>query len=192
MSLLGIDVGTSGCKTAAFSEDGVALPAPTANTPSSTQPGWAELDSRRVWDCVRENIAEVAAKVSNDPVRALCVSSMGEAATPVTLDRRVLGPCILSSDTRGSEYIKNLDNRFPRKSSMPRIRMFWACSILSPSFCGAGSISLSFTSKLTSFCCGETLLRSCWAVSPSLIIPSPIAPFFSTFTSRIGRIDCWA
>jgi xylulokinase len=72
------------------------------------QPGWAELDSRTVWNRVQENIAEVAAKVQKDPVRALCVSSMGEAATPVTLNRKVLGTCILSSDTRGSEYIRAL------------------------------------------------------------------------------------
>jgi xylulokinase len=110
VSLLGIDVGTSGCKTAAFSEDGVALAgAYREYAVEHPQPGWAELDSRRVWECVRENIAEVAAKVVHDPIRALCVSSLGEAATPVTLDRRVLGPCILSSDTRGSEYVKNLE-----------------------------------------------------------------------------------
>jgi xylulokinase len=110
MSLLGVDVGTSGCKAAAFSEDGQALAtAYREYAIQHPQPGWAELDSRRVWECVRENIAEVAARVGNDPVRALCVSSMGEAATPVTLDRRVLGPCILSSDTRGSEYVKDLE-----------------------------------------------------------------------------------
>lgn len=109
MSLLGIDVGTSGCKTAAFSEDGVPLAtAYREYAVQHPQPAWAELDSRRVWDCVRENIAEVAARVNHDPVRALCVSSMGEAMTPVTMDRRVLGGCILSSDTRGSEYIEDL------------------------------------------------------------------------------------
>ena len=109
MSLLGIDVGTSGCKAAAFSEDGQALASAYREyVIQHPQPGWAELDTREVWECVRENIAEVAARVGNDPVRALCVSSIGEAMTPVTLDRRVLGPCILSSDTRGSEYIKDL------------------------------------------------------------------------------------
>jgi xylulokinase len=109
VSILGIDVGTSGCKAAAFSEDGRALAnAYREYAIQHPQPGWAELDSRRVWESVRQNIAEVAAGVGNDPVRALCVSSIGEAATPVTLDRKVLGPCILSSDTRGSEYITDL------------------------------------------------------------------------------------
>jgi xylulokinase len=109
MSLLGIDAGTSGCKTAAFSADGRALASAYREyVVQHPQPGWAELDSSGVWECVRQNIAEVAAKVGNDPVRAICVSSMGEAATPVTLDRQVVGPCILSSDTRGSEYIKDL------------------------------------------------------------------------------------
>jgi glycerol kinase len=60
---------------------------PTANTQfKHPQPGWAELDSRRAWECERENIAEVVARVRKDPIRALCVSSMGEVMASVTLN----------------------------------------------------------------------------------------------------------
>jgi xylulokinase len=109
VSLLGVDVGTTGCKAAAFSERGLCLASAYREYPTlHPRDGWAELDSRHVWDCVRATIGEVAAQVTKDPIRALSVSSMGEAATPVSNQREILGTCILSSDTRGADYIEAL------------------------------------------------------------------------------------
>ena len=117
MSLLGIDVGTSGCKAAAFLESGECL-ASAYREYATLHPreGWAELDSREVWNCVRDTIAEVSGRVTQHPVRALCVSSMGEAMTPVSKDRQILGPCILSSDTRGMEYVEALARQIPQEA----------------------------------------------------------------------------
>ena len=51
MSLLGIDVGTSGCKAALFSEDGRMLElAYEEYDYQCPQPGWAELDSLKIWE----------------------------------------------------------------------------------------------------------------------------------------------
>jgi xylulokinase len=109
VSLLGIDVGTTGCKAAAFSEAGDCLASAYREYPTlRPRYGWAELDSRHVWACVKDTIAEVAARTTRDPITALCVSSMGEAMTPVTKDRKILGTCILSSDLRGPEFIEEL------------------------------------------------------------------------------------
>ena len=109
MSLLGVDVGTTGCKAAAFSELGLCLASAYREYPTlHPGDGWAELDSRHVWDCVRATIGKVAAQVAKDPIRALSVSSMGEAATPVSKQREILSSCILSSDTRGADYIEAL------------------------------------------------------------------------------------
>ena len=117
MSLLGIDVGTSGCKAAAFAESGECLASAYREYATlHPRPGWAELDSREVWSCVQKTIAEVAARVAQHPVRALCVSSMGEAMTPVSKDRQILGSCILSSDTRGMEYIEALARQIPQEA----------------------------------------------------------------------------
>ena len=110
MSLLGIDLGTSGCKVAAFSMDGACI-AQTRRDYAihQPQPGRAELDSREVWARVREAIAEVAAQTSHDPVRALATSSFGEAVVPVSRDRRILGNSILCMDTRGAEHAAALE-----------------------------------------------------------------------------------
>jgi xylulokinase len=112
MSLLGIDIGTSGCKAGAFSADGHCLAEAYREYPTlHPQPGWAELDSRLVWQCVLDIIAETAAQTGADPVTALCASSMGEAMVPVTRDRQILGPSILSSDIRGAAAIQALKQK---------------------------------------------------------------------------------
>lgn len=106
MSLLGIDVGTTGCKAAVFAPDGRCL-ASAYREYATLHPrdGWAELDSRLVWSQVCAAIREVAVGAQHDPVTALSVSSMGEAVTPVSADRRILANCMLMSDSRGGEYV---------------------------------------------------------------------------------------
>lgn len=105
MSLLGIDVGTTGCKAAVYTPEGTCLARAYREYPTlHPRPGWAELDSRLVWERVKEVVAEVARRTGHDPITAICVSSMGEAMTPVSRDRRILGNAILCSDARGAEY----------------------------------------------------------------------------------------
>ncbi len=109
MSLLGIDVGTSGCKAVLFGEDGRVLASAYQEYDiQRPQPGWAELDAPDVWQRIRLALAAVAASSRTDPVQALCVSSMGEATVPVTRDRRILGPSLTYSDARGQEYLRSL------------------------------------------------------------------------------------
>jgi len=110
MSLLGVDVGTTGCKAAAFSEKEGRLLASAYEEydVKRPRPGRAELDAVEVWSKVKRVIVAVAASTAADPIRALAVSSLGEAAVPVTADRQVLGPSILHFDTRGEEYLKGL------------------------------------------------------------------------------------
>ena len=109
---MGIDVGTSGCKTAVFSETGQCLASAYREYPVlHPHPGWAELESQDVWNCVRATVAEVAAEVTHDPVQALAVSSLGEAMAPVSNHRQILGRSITSLDTRGREYMEELARR---------------------------------------------------------------------------------
>lgn len=109
MSLLGIDIGTSGCKAAVFSEDGRLLGlAYEEYDYQRPQPGWAELDSLQVWQQVERTIGQAVADAKGDPVKALCVSSLGETCVPVSSDRKILGPALLNFDVRGEEYLNEL------------------------------------------------------------------------------------
>ena len=110
MSLLGIDIGTTGCKSTAFSLEGNELAMSYREYEIITEKeGFAELDSHEVWQKVKDTIKEVASCTTGiDPVTALSVSSMGEAFVPVTKDRKIVGSSILGSDLRGEEFLKSL------------------------------------------------------------------------------------
>ena len=109
MSILGLDIGTTNCKGAAYSLDGKCLCRASREYPTlQQQDGWAELDSRAVMKAVFDIIRELAlaANLAGDAVRAICVSALGEAVTPVSRDRQILGNAILHFDRRGSTEIK--------------------------------------------------------------------------------------
>ena len=101
MSLLGIDVGTTGCKVIAFQEDGEILAQAYGEYPLvHPQPGWSELDSNLVWEKVSNGIRQVAAQTKTDPIEAISVASQGEAVTPVWGNCEVLANAITTFDSR--------------------------------------------------------------------------------------------
>lgn len=109
MSLLGIDVGTTGCKASVFSEDGNLLSSAYREYPTlRNSQGESELDSFQVWEKTKSVIREAASKAGNDRISALSVSSLGEALVPVSSGRKILGNSILCSDTRGGNYVEML------------------------------------------------------------------------------------
>jgi xylulokinase len=117
MSLLGIDLGTSGCKAGIFALDGACLAqAYRGYDMRHPRPGWSELDSHGVWQSVRSIVAEVAAQARRDPVTALSVSAFGEAFVPVTRDRKLLDDSILCVDDRGGEHVDRLLADFGREA----------------------------------------------------------------------------
>ncbi len=117
MSLLGVDVGTTGCKAGVFSGEGVCLAqAYREYDMLHPRPGWSELDSAEVWRKIREVMAEVAVSAKADPIRALSVSAFGEAFVPVTRERVLLDNSILCVDERGREHMERLLAAFDRES----------------------------------------------------------------------------
>ena len=117
MSLLGIDVGTTGTKAAAFTTGGHQLASAYVEYDfRHPAPGWAELDSVEVWKLIQEAIRRVVAGTASDPIRAISVSSMGEAMVPVSGDRQILGPSINPNfDLRGEGYLQALASKLDNK-----------------------------------------------------------------------------
>jgi xylulokinase len=109
VSLLGIDIGTTGCKAVAFSTEGrqLSLAYEEYNLVGGGS-GRAELDAAEVWRKVQQVIRAAVAGAGKDTVSALAVSSMGEAMVPVSADRTILGPSLTMLDTRGEEYLEGL------------------------------------------------------------------------------------
>jgi len=116
MSLLGLDIGTTGCKAIAFSNDGnIIAHSYREYGVIYPQPGWAELDPNKVWGCVKEVISEVAHKSQNDPIKALAVTSLGETFTPISKDGQVLSNSMTYVDSRGTEQTEWWNRNFGKE-----------------------------------------------------------------------------
>ncbi len=110
MSLMGIDVGTTGCKVVAFNETGAVLGGAGREYPLlSPNPGWYELDPEQVWSHVCACLREVNAGLRHDPVTALAISSQGEAMIPVAADGKVLANSPVSSDRRNTKQTAEME-----------------------------------------------------------------------------------
>ncbi|MBO9456944.1 xylulokinase [Paracoccus sp. R12_1] len=100
-TLLGIDIGTSGCKALLIGTDGAVLAADTATYPlSQPRPGWTEQDPELWIEGARKAVAGALAKVPG--VEILCIGLSGQmhGLTPLDVGHRVLRPAILWNDQR--------------------------------------------------------------------------------------------
>lgn len=119
MSLLGLDLGTTGCKATIFNYTGRIIESAYREYPLMTpRPGWVELDPTLVWRKVKDLLKEVASKHRGEPIKALSISSMGEAAVPIDKKGRVLGPSLLYTDRRGEEEVNHLKESFGEEHIM--------------------------------------------------------------------------
>jgi xylulokinase len=103
MSYLGLDIGTGGCKAVAFDARGKELASSFREyTVLHPFPDYAEINSDEVIDKCFEVITEVNSK-TRDPVVSMCISSQGEAFTPLDIHGKTLGNAMVSSDSRARD-----------------------------------------------------------------------------------------
>ena len=108
MTLLGLDIGTTGCKAAAVGPDGSVAATAYREYPLATpRPGWAELDPDGVWEAVCAAIREVTAAVP-EPPGTLAIATLGEAVTPIDASGAALAPTIVSFDGRAGPCYEEL------------------------------------------------------------------------------------
>ena len=104
MSFLGIDIGTSGCKSVAFDEHGQIIASHYREYDTTRDmTGRSEIDARDVWDKIAETIRVCANATKSDPISGISVTSMGESMVPLNADYQICGPSVLGSDLRGVE-----------------------------------------------------------------------------------------
>lgn len=101
MNLLGLDIGTTGCKALVFDSDGALLAKAGREYPVSLpRPQWAEQDMELVWRLAQEAMCEALAQANVHSAAAIALSVHGEAVTAVDRQGRPLRPTILGMDTR--------------------------------------------------------------------------------------------
>lgn len=107
MSLVGVDVGSSSVKVAAFDADGAVLAAATMPVESIRDyPGQWEVDPRKVWAATRLGLLEVFATPSldRDPPRAIAVSASGRENFLADDAGEPLSNVVMGADLRGEEF----------------------------------------------------------------------------------------
>ncbi|MBC7287771.1 MAG: hypothetical protein H5T86_06950 [Armatimonadetes bacterium] len=130
MSLIGMDVGSTGCKAVAFNADGQVLAQAYREYPEIyPAPGWIELCPHDMWDAICAVLRQVSEAVKNDPPQALCISALGEAFTPIDREGRSLYNTIVSPDARAVRQAESWRDRLGER------RVFEITGMpLSPSF----------------------------------------------------------
>jgi len=108
MSFLGIDIGSSQVKAAAFAEDGSVLAsARCAYSYTVPEAGAMELDGNTVLSAALEVIKKCSNAVREiSPVRAMACSSQGEAFSMLDEGGNILAPAMISGDIRPAAAVE--------------------------------------------------------------------------------------
>ncbi len=126
-SLLGLDIGTTGCKAIIFDSDGTLLAkASREYAVDIPQPQYAEQNIETVWELAQQAIREAVSAAHLKTIDAIALSVHGEAVTPIDEIGRALRPTILGMDTRTGLQNDLLRERFGSESSFPDYR--YACA----------------------------------------------------------------
>jgi xylulokinase len=116
--LLGIDVGTSGTKTAVFAETGELVASATAEYPLyQPQAGWAEQRPEDWWqgvvESVRQALQVAEAKVGLEPEEIAGIGLSGQMHGAVLIDRElaVIRPALIWCDQRSAPQCEWINRR---------------------------------------------------------------------------------
>jgi xylulokinase len=156
LSLLGVDVGTTGVKAAAFDHAGQMLHRGYREYAiAAPQPGWAEWDPEALWQATTQVITEAAggAQAAGDPVTALAVCCLGLTFVPVDRQGKPTYPVIVAQDTRSAQELHWLKETFgqdrlsaitglPLSPLYPLSKMLWLRQHLSEAFAATYKILL--------------------------------------------------
>jgi xylulokinase len=125
MFLIGLDIGTTGCKAALFDDQGVLRASASREYGVDfPYPGWAEQDGEQVWSLAQAALADCYQKLGQRaPVAALGLSVQGEAVAPVDHFGKPLRPFILGMDTRTEAENQWLRQRFGAQALFQRTGM---------------------------------------------------------------------
>lgn len=113
MHLIGLDIGTTGCKALLVDPaSGVVARAFREYGIDSDSQGKAEQDAGQVWELSCAVLREALAAGGNPPVKALSLSVQGDAVIPVDAAGRALYPALLGMDYRSQALLPDCAERF--------------------------------------------------------------------------------
>ncbi|MDR1779026.1 MAG: xylulokinase [Clostridiales Family XIII bacterium] len=134
--LIGIDIGTSGTKSALFAADGTPVASHTAEYPMA-QPanGWAEQDPQHWWNAVCEGLRAVLAQAGAREIAGIGLSGQMHGLVMLDAGGNVLRPSIIWCDQRTEAEVADMDRligheKIIRITANPPMTGFTAAKIL--------------------------------------------------------------
>lgn len=112
--LLGVDIGTSSCKTAIFDPDGKVIAQGGSEYPVSyPQKGWAEQDPADWWNGICRATREMISESGIDPADIAGIGIDGQSWSAIALDRdgNALCPTPIWTDTRSETICRETAER---------------------------------------------------------------------------------
>jgi xylulokinase len=136
--LMGVDLGTSGTKTALFDEQGRCVASCTVGYPlSQPKNGWAEQRPEDWWEAAKETIVAVLAKsgVTADEIKGVGLSGQMHGLVMLDAEGKVLRPAILWCDGRTGAECEEITQRVGKErliqiTANPALPGFTASKIL--------------------------------------------------------------
>lgn len=108
--LLGIDVGTSACKVAAFTPDGaVKAQASRAYQVYHPEAGWAEQEPGEWWEAICEAIGQVLRLVKPSDICGIGVDGQSWSAVPISREGHVMARTPIWMDTRAKDICARME-----------------------------------------------------------------------------------
>jgi xylulokinase len=138
-ALLGIDVGTSGCRAALYSANGVGLASSNVPYPiSRPRPRWAEQDVETYWEAACVAVRSVVRSTTDVSVLAIGICGQSPTLVLVDADGQPVRPAIIWQDTRAwqeaerlrgarteAEWAEIFGMALPVDASYPLARIAW-------------------------------------------------------------------
>lgn len=134
--LVGIDIGTSGTKSALFDLDGNVIASATAEyLLHQPQNGWAEQDPEDWWQAVKTTLSAITAKAGDGEICGVGLSGQMHGLVMLDENHRVIRNAILWCDGRSTEECADIERivgheRLIEITANPAIVGFTASKIL--------------------------------------------------------------
>lgn len=109
--LLGIDAGTTGCKTSVFDLEGNMVGSAYREYPCYyPNPGWVEQLPEDMTPAIFETVRAAIRDANVDPadVKSMAMSTQGSVFGPLDADEDLIRPFIGWQDTRGVDYVEQI------------------------------------------------------------------------------------
>lgn len=106
-NIIGIDIGTTGCRAVIYRQDGISLASHSVEYPLlAPQPMWAEQNPEEIYQGVLTVVKEAVQKANlrSDKIAGLCFSSVFHSMLPVDEQGKALYPLLTWADMRSQVY----------------------------------------------------------------------------------------